>query len=74
MGTLGENRVRVDFNTTNSDDVTAVNVSTAKLIDMCEQHKLKDYRLAALAQTAFEEAAMWAVKLMTATPPKDKEA
>lgn len=38
---------------------------SAELIDLCEEHKSLDPRLAALAQTAYEEAAMWAVKLVT---------
>lgn len=36
------------------------------MIDLCEQLKAKDGRLAALAQTSYEEAAMWAVKAATA--------
>ena len=38
---------------------------SADLIDLCEQHKSLDPRLAALAQTHYEDAAMWAVKLVT---------
>ena len=39
---------------------------SAHLIDLCEEHKSLDPRLAALAQTHYEDAAMWAVKLVTA--------
>ena len=39
--------------------------ATAELIDLCAESKDLDPRLAALAQTAYEEAAMWAVKLVT---------
>jgi hypothetical protein len=39
---------------------------SAELIDMCEPLKSRDPRCAALAQTAYEEAAMWAVKAATA--------
>lgn len=35
---------------------------TAELIDLCENLKDKDHRLASLAQTHYENAAMWAVK------------
>lgn len=38
---------------------------SADLIDLCEEHKDLDPRLAAVAQTRYEEAAMWAVKLVT---------
>jgi hypothetical protein len=45
--------------------VDKVKALSADLIDLCEEHKELDPRLAALAQTAYEEAAMWAVKLVT---------
>lgn len=64
--TIGESRVRVDFNASNSDLVTAIKQRSAELIDICEPLKAKDARLASLAQTSFEEAAMWAVKAATA--------
>lgn len=65
--TMGERRVRVDFNPGQNPDVEKVKRLTADLIDICEVLKAKDGRLAALAQTAYEEAAMWAVKAVTAT-------
>ena len=64
--TIGENRVRVDFNPSQNRDVTEIKERTADLINICEGLKGKDARLAALAQTAYEEAAMWAVKAATA--------
>ena len=48
-----------------SNDVDKIKRWAADCIDFCEEHKHLDPRLGALAQTAFEEAAMWAVKLVT---------
>lgn len=64
--TIGEMRVRTDFNVSGSTDVDMIKQETAKLINLVETLKAKEPRLASLAQTAFEEAAMWAVKLATA--------
>ena len=63
--TIGETRVRVSFNPAASGVVDAIKQQTATLIDLCETLKVKDPRLAALAQTSYEEAAMWAVKAAT---------
>jgi hypothetical protein len=63
--TTGEDRVRVDFNPSKDKLVDEIKQTTADLIDLCEKHKSLDPRLAALAQTSYEEAAMWAVKLAT---------
>lgn len=63
---VGEFRVRVDFNPSNTDIVSEIKQRTAELINLCEGLKEKDGRLAAIAQTSFEEAAMWAVKAATA--------
>ena len=63
---IGEDRVRLDFNPSASGPVHEIKKTTAILIDYCETLKDKDPRLAALAQTAYEEAAMWAVKAATA--------
>lgn len=63
---VGEQRVRIDFNVTNDDVVTRIKKESAHLIDLCESLKSKDPRLASLAQTAYEDAAMWAVKAATA--------
>lgn len=68
--TVGEQRVRVEFNVSNSEGirnvVDDVKKKTADLINICEVLKEKDGRLASLAQTYFELAAMWAVKAATA--------
>ena len=63
---IGAMRVRVDFNVPQDATVAQIKKETAALIDLCERLKSKDPRLAALAQTAYEEAAMWAVKAATA--------
>lgn len=64
--TIGEDRVRTKFNPSQMTGVDQIKQDTAKLIDICEGLKSKDARLASLAQTAYEEAAMWAVKAATA--------
>lgn len=66
--TLGEIRVRTDFNVSGSSVVDEIKQKSAELINVCEALKAtgKDARLASLAQTTYEEAAMWAVKAATA--------
>jgi hypothetical protein len=64
--TIGEQRVRTEFNVTNNTTVDVIKQKTAELINLCEELKSKDGRLASLAQTEFESAAMWAVKAATA--------
>lgn len=70
--TVGEQRVRVAFNPSASDLVSQLKQRSAELIDLCEELKTSQGdnrekgRCAALAQTAYEEAAMWAVKAATA--------
>lgn len=70
--TIGEDRVRVKFNPSANAGVDSIKQETAKLIDWCEEMKNESAgkpekaRCAALAQTAYEEAAMWAVKAATA--------
>jgi hypothetical protein len=66
MASLGEQRVRVEFNPDNNDSVSQIKQKTAELINLVEGLKDKEPRLAALAMTTYEEAAMWAVKLATA--------
>lgn len=63
---IGEDRVRVKFNPSADGMVDQLKQKSAELIDLCETLKAKDPRLASLAQTAYEEAAMWAVKAATA--------
>jgi hypothetical protein len=62
---LGEDRVRVKFNPSDDSVVNQIKQRSAELIDLCEKLKSKDPRLASLAQTHYEDAAMWAVKLAT---------
>lgn len=64
--TIGETRVRTSFNHSNDSIVDLLKQKSAELINLCDQLKSKDGRLASLAQTAYEEAAMWAVKAATA--------
>lgn len=63
--TLGQRRVRHTFNPGSNPLVDAIKLKTAELIDLVEENKVYDPRLAALAQTHYEDAAMWAVKLVT---------
>lgn len=63
---IGEQRVRTTFNPSSDSVVDQIKQKTAELINLCEDLKAKDGRLASLAQTSFEEAAMWAVKAATA--------
>lgn len=63
---IGELRVRIQFNSSNSALVDQIKKKTAELINLCEDLKEKDARLADIAQTAYEEAGMWAVKAATA--------
>jgi hypothetical protein len=68
---LGTERVRVKFNPSDNTSVMQIKQLTADLIDLCETCKhqgSKDgehQRLWALAQTHYEDAAMWAVKAAT---------
>jgi len=64
--TLGEMRVRASFNPSADNTVDQIKQKTAELIDLAETLKTRDPRLVALAQTSYEEAAMWAVKAATA--------
>jgi hypothetical protein len=64
---IGEQRVRLEFNPNGNEAVQEIKEKTAELISFCEHLKALDPRLASLAQTAYEEAAMWAVKAATAT-------
>lgn len=64
--TVGEVRVRTLFNPSNNSLVDQIKQKSAELINLCEDLKVRDGRLASLAQTAYEEAAMWAVKAATA--------
>ena len=73
--TLGEKRVRVEFNSSNDEYIHLLKQKSAELIDLVNQAAnhpkwddeiLKEWlRLKALAMTSFEEGAMWAVKAAT---------
>ena len=56
--TLGEKRVRTDFNVGNSSAVDDIKRKTAELINTVELLRIegKDARLTAIAQTTYEEA------------------
>jgi len=78
QGSLGASRVRESFNPSGNELVNKIKRYTADLIDLCASEANKpttivdreEPRLWALAMTAYEEAAMWAVKACTA-PKKD---
>ena len=68
---LGEQRVRINFNVLGSSEVDTIKSETAKLINYVvalkegETVSAEKARLVSLALTAYEEAAMWAVKAAT---------
>jgi hypothetical protein len=64
---LGSDRVRQSFNPSGFTTVDRIKQKAAELIDLCEEIKGEGERArcAALAQTAFEDGAMWAVKAAT---------
>jgi hypothetical protein len=78
--TIGTDRVRHSFNPSGNETVDDIKGATAALIDLCDGFRQSAIqsndaelaRLASLAATAYEEAAMWAVKAATATAPVDK--
>lgn len=68
---LGEDRVRIKFNPSDNSNVSQLKQKSAELIDLCEKMKNEGsqdgehQRLWALAQSYYENAAMWAVKAAT---------
>ena len=76
--TKGEYRVGITFNPSNDDTVGRIKRAAADLIDLIAtvgavgavnfEHRHEVSRLKALAQTAIEEGAMWAVKAATKGP------
>lgn len=64
--TIGELRVRTQFNPSADTVVDQIKQKTAELINLVETLKTKDEVLANNAQTSYEVAAMWAVKAATA--------
>ena len=71
--TKGEYRVGITFNPSNDDKVGQIKRAAAELVDLIETvatdgagaRSVEVARLKALAQTAVEEGAMWAVKAAT---------
>jgi len=70
--TLGEQRIRTKFNPSSEDIVQKIKDKSAQLIDLVAEIKYEGdinkgerARLVSLAQTAYEQAAMWAVKAAT---------
>ena len=69
--TLGEKRVRTEFNPSKEGNVELINQKTADLINILENFKEENdldgeaKRLVSVAQTTFEEASMWGVKAVT---------
>jgi hypothetical protein len=66
--TKGEYRVGINFNPDGHSQVNGVKQITAGLIDELEplvEARGEAGRCAAIAQTKYEEAAMWAVKAIT---------
>ena len=60
----GEYRVGITFNPGGSEQVNEIKQLAAELIDLTTAYG-KDDRCTALAMTAFEDGAMWAVKSVT---------
>jgi hypothetical protein len=70
---LGEQRVRTTFNPSTKNLVDEIKQKSADLINLIEtipgeltHAEPEQIRLMRLAQTAYEEGAMWAVKAATA--------
>lgn len=76
--TKGEYRVGISFNPSGDDKVGQIKRAAADLIDLIDTIEAPEngigpggaevMRLRALAQTAVEDAAMWAVKAATKPP------
>jgi hypothetical protein len=68
---LGEDRVRIKFNPSDNSIVSQIKQKSAELIDLVQsmpkpEGKESEFaRLCALANTHYEDAAMWAVKAAT---------
>jgi len=76
--TKGEYRVGITFNPSGDDTVEQIKRMAADLIDLIEtittdgetDQYIEVSRLKALAQTAIEDGAMWAVKAATKRAPE----
>lgn len=69
--TLGEKRVRTEFNPSNESIVDQIKQKSAELINLIDSlpsppNPSEAGRLKSLSITAYEEAAMWGVKAATA--------
>jgi hypothetical protein len=66
--TIGERRVRIDVNPGDDPQVALIKQKTAEMIDLCETMKAEGKRAMCLerAQSAFEDAASWAVRAIRA--------
>lgn len=72
---IGEYRVRTNFNVSDSGTIKAIKDKTAELINLINRLNVHEnfaerdinefHRLKALAMTEYESAAMWAVKAAT---------
>lgn len=66
---IGKDRVRVSFNPGGNKAVEEIKLAAADLIDRVEAMRIEGHpelnRMIALAQTCFEDGAMWAVKAAT---------
>ena len=72
---IGEYRVRTNFNVSDSGTIKAIKDKTAELINLINRLNAHEsfaerdinefHRLKALAMTEYESAAMWAVKAAT---------
>lgn len=66
--TLGEQRVRVEFNPSNVGNVNFIKEKLAELINLVNDFEAKDGehgRVKSIAMTELESASMWAVKAVT---------
>jgi len=69
--TFGEKRIKTTFNPSGVGNVNFIKEKSAELINVLQEMKPEFHgdgeqiRLISLAQTAYEEAAMWAVKAAT---------
>jgi hypothetical protein len=69
MASIGEDRVRITFNPSSVGEVDQIKQKAADLINFIDALPApagETIRLKALAMTAIEEGAMWAVKAATA--------
>lgn len=70
--TIGEYRVGIDSNPSNSEEVRVIKARAAGLIDYLQSLLLEHSEASELREIAchkVEEAAMWAVKAVTKKPP-----